>query len=85
MRNWPFSLQSEKYGDEECWKSMFSFTVETMETAIKTWHETSKVDARVYFLLDKDKTQTDKYAPVVNIDKVYCFCLYLLWTSFCSF
>lgn len=52
---------------------MFSFTVETIETAIKSWHETSKVDARVYFLLDKEKTQTDKYAPVVNIDKVIMF------------
>lgn len=62
---------SEKYGDEELWKSMFSFTVETIETAIKSWHETSKVDARVYFLLDKEKTQTDKYAPVVNIDKAF--------------
>ncbi|RVW55747.1 hypothetical protein CK203_075756 [Vitis vinifera] len=66
-------MLSEKYGDAELWKSMFSFTVETIETAIKSWHETSKVDARVYFLLDKEKTQTDKYAPVVNIDKVIMF------------
>ena len=42
-----------------------------METAVKSWHETSKVDPRVYFLLDNEKTQTDKYAPVVNIDKVF--------------
>lgn len=63
-------LQSANYGAEESWKEMFSFLVETMETAVKSWHETSKVDNRVYFLLDKDKTQTDKYAPVVNIDKV---------------
>lgn len=49
---------------------MFSFLVETMETAIKSWHETSKVEARVYFLLDKEKTDTEKYAPAVNIDKV---------------
>ena len=51
---------------------MFSFIVDTVETAIKTWHETSKVDPRVFFLLDKEKTQTDKYAPMVNIDKVWC-------------
>lgn len=64
-------LQSENYGTEECWKEMFSFIVETMETAVKAWHETSKVDTRVYFLLNKEKTQTDKYAPAVNIDKVF--------------
>ncbi|MED6148353.1 hypothetical protein PIB30_052491 [Stylosanthes scabra] len=62
---------SEKYGSEECWKDMFAFLVETMETAVKSWHETSKLDARVYFLLDKEKTQTDKYAPIVNIDKAF--------------
>ncbi|XP_020971508.1 stress-induced-phosphoprotein 1 isoform X3 [Arachis ipaensis] len=62
---------SGKYGSEECWKDMFAFLVETMETAVKSWHETSKLDARVYFLLDKEKTQTDKYAPIVNIDKVW--------------
>ncbi|KAL6970451.1 hypothetical protein U1Q18_030151 [Sarracenia purpurea var. burkii] len=62
---------SEKYEAEECWKEIFSFVVETMETAVKSWHETSKVDARAYFLLDKEKTQTDKYAPVVNIDKAF--------------
>lgn len=70
-------MQSRKYGSEECWKEMFSFVVETMETAVKSWHETSSVDARVYFLLDKERTQTDKYAPVVNIDKVYIFLLNL--------
>ena len=63
-------MQSEKCESEECSKEMFSFLVETMETAVKSWHETSKVDPRVYFLLDKEKTQTDKYAPAVNIDKV---------------
>lgn len=41
-----------------------------METAVKSWHETSKVDAKVYFLLDKEKTDTEKYAPIVNVDKV---------------
>lgn len=63
-------MQSEIYGADESWKEIFSFVVETMETAVKSWHETSKVDGRVYFVLDKEKTQTDKYAPVVNIDKV---------------
>ncbi|XP_065863250.1 uncharacterized protein [Euphorbia lathyris] len=62
---------SEKIVSEECWKEIFSFLVETMEMAIKSWHETSKVDPRVYFLLDKERTQTDKYAPVVNIDKAF--------------
>ncbi|KAF2284275.1 hypothetical protein GH714_020185 [Hevea brasiliensis] len=67
----PRSTESEKIGSEECWKEMFSFLVETMEKAVKSWHETSKVDPRVYFLLDKEKTETDKYAPVVNIDKAF--------------
>lgn len=62
---------STKYGAEESWKEIFSFLVETTETAVKSWHETSKVDARVYFLLDKEKTDNDKYAPVVNIDKAF--------------
>ncbi|CAA2999972.1 serine threonine- phosphatase 5 [Olea europaea subsp. europaea] len=62
---------SEKYGREECWKDIFSFLVETMETAVKSWHETSKVDPRVHFLLDKEKTDTEKYAPAVNIDKAF--------------
>lgn len=50
---------------------VFSFLVNVMESAIKTWHETSKVDPRVYFILDKEKTQMDKYAPLVNIDKAF--------------
>lgn len=62
---------SEKYGAEECWREIFSFLVGTMEAAVKSWHETSNVDARVYFLLDKEKTETDKYAPAVNIDKAF--------------
>ncbi|GMH19989.1 hypothetical protein Nepgr_021830 [Nepenthes gracilis] len=62
---------SEKYGAEECWREMFSFLVETMETAVKSWHETAKVDPRVYFLLDEKNTNTNKYAPVVNIDKAF--------------
>ncbi|ESR33264.1 hypothetical protein CICLE_v10005444mg [Citrus x clementina] len=65
------SEMSEKYGAEECWKHVFSFVVETMETAVKSWHETSKVDAKVYFLLDKEKTDTEKYAPIVNVDKAF--------------
>lgn len=67
------TLKSElsgKCGDETR-DEMFSFLVETMETAIKSWHETSKVEARVYFLLDKERTDTEKYAPAVNIDKAF--------------
>uniref|UniRef100_A0A9I9D7K3 Stress-induced-phosphoprotein 1 n=1 Tax=Cucumis melo TaxID=3656 RepID=A0A9I9D7K3_CUCME len=62
---------SEKYGSEECWKDIFSFLVETMEAAVRSWHETSNVDAKVYYLLDNEKTDTEKYAPVVNIDKAF--------------
>lgn len=62
---------SAKHKDEDSWKEIFSFLVETMEAAVKSWHETSKVDGRVYFLLDKEKTDTEKYAPVVNIDKAF--------------
>lgn len=75
------SLQSENCGSEEQWEEVFSFLVETMETSVKSWHETSKVDPRVYFLLDKEKTQTEKYAPVVNIDKVLA--IYLVSFAFC--
>lgn len=49
----------------------FSFLVDVMESAIKVWHETSTVDPRVHFLLDKEKTQMDKYSPIVNIDKAF--------------
>lgn len=49
---------------------MFSFIVNVMEKSIKVWHETGKVDPRVNFLLSKPKTDTEKYAPIVNIDKV---------------
>lgn len=81
------SIQSGKYGSEECLKDLFSFLVETMETAVKSWHETSSVDARVYFLLDKEKTDTDKYAPVVNIDKVCIFLFHVksLYNYDCGF
>ncbi|KAK8918396.1 hypothetical protein KSP39_PZI021129 [Platanthera zijinensis] len=49
----------------------FYFLVDVMESAIKAWHETSSVDPRVHFLLDKEKTQMDKYSPMVNIDKAF--------------
>lgn len=62
---------SEKKGSAEECQDIFSFIVGTLESAIKNWHETGKVDPRVYFLLDKHKTETDKYAPVVNIDKAF--------------
>ncbi|CAM8911793.1 unnamed protein product [Rhodiola kirilowii] len=62
---------SDKYGSEESWKDICSFLVDMMEMAVKSWHETSKVESRVYFLFDKEKTQTDKYAPAVNIDKAF--------------
>ncbi|KAL6189610.1 hypothetical protein ACLB2K_040996 [Fragaria x ananassa] len=64
------SEMSRKCGSEER-DDAFSFLVETMEAAVKSWHETSKVEARVYFLLDKVKTDTEKYAPAVNIDKAF--------------
>lgn len=86
-------MQSEKYGSEECWKDIFSFLVETMEAAVRSWHETSNVDAKVYYLLDNEKTDTEKYAPVVNIDKVsavYYFlvhsinsCTYCFFSTYC--
>lgn len=65
------SEMSEKCGDKDCSEEIFNFLVETVEVAVKSWHETSKVDPRVHFLLDKEKTQTDKYAPIVNIDKAF--------------
>jgi hypothetical protein len=50
-----------------------------MESAVKVWHDTGKVDPRVNFLLDDQKTDTEKYAPVVNIEKVLCcLCLRML-------
>ena len=51
-------------------EEIFSFVLETLEGSIKAWHSSSKVDPRGHFLLDKEKTKTDKYAPLVNIDKV---------------
>uniref|UniRef100_K3Z8A0 Uncharacterized protein n=1 Tax=Setaria italica TaxID=4555 RepID=K3Z8A0_SETIT len=66
------SLKTElaaKYGDVETGQSIFSFVVNVIESAIKAWHDTGKVDPRVNFLLDDQKTNTQKYAPVVNVDK----------------
>ncbi|MCL7050763.1 hypothetical protein MKW94_010403, partial [Papaver nudicaule] len=54
---------SEKYAADEDSKEIFSFVVETMEMTVKSWHETDKVDARVYYLLDKEKTDTEKVCP----------------------
>ncbi|CAO2838441.1 unnamed protein product [Amaranthus hypochondriacus] len=65
------SEMTEKYGGEESSEHLFSFLVQTMENAVKTWHESSKVEPRVYFLLDNEKTDTEKYAPAVNIDKAF--------------
>ncbi|WOL07973.1 small glutamine-rich tetratricopeptide repeat-containing protein beta isoform X1 [Canna indica] len=62
---------STKFESEEVWKDIFAFLVEVMDSAIKVWHDTGKVDPRVNFLLDKQKTDTDKHAPVVNIDKAF--------------
>jgi len=67
-----FSFQAAKYGDAETGQSIFSFVVNVIELAIKDWHDTGKVDPRVNFLLDEQKTNTKKYLPVVNIDKVLC-------------
>ncbi|XP_051130732.1 uncharacterized protein LOC127251170 isoform X2 [Andrographis paniculata] len=62
---------SAAYEAEDCWKEIFSFLVETMENAVKTWHEKSTVEPRAYYLLDKENTDTEKYAPIVNIDKAF--------------
>jgi len=57
---------------------MFSFLLDTIVSTVKSWHQTSSMDAKVYFLLDKEKTQTIMYpaiVPIVNMDKVYTFLL----------
>ncbi|KZV56279.1 hypothetical protein F511_00276 [Dorcoceras hygrometricum] len=64
------SVKSELGGKDGC-NEIFAFLVETMETAVKSWHETSTVHPRVHFLLDKEKTDTEKYASAVNIDKAF--------------
>jgi hypothetical protein len=71
-----FSLQAAKYGDAELAQNISSFVINVIESAVKVWHDTGKLDARVNFLLDDHKTDTEKYAPVVNIEKVIC-CLCL--------
>ncbi|KAJ3674739.1 hypothetical protein LUZ60_005355 [Juncus effusus] len=68
----PFKSElSEKLGEKEECEEIFNFVTEVINSNIKTWHETSKVDPRCNFLLDKTKTDTEKYAPVVNIDKAF--------------
>ncbi|KAF3325223.1 stress-induced-phosphoprotein 1 [Carex littledalei] len=62
---------NEKCGDKDRSEEMFSFVIEVIEAAIKSWHETSTVLPRVNFLLDKDKTDTTVYAPVVKIDQAF--------------
>ncbi|WVZ91172.1 hypothetical protein U9M48_037377 [Paspalum notatum var. saurae] len=57
--------------DAETAQSIFSFTVNVMESAIKVWHDTGNLDPKVNFLLDDQKTDTEKYAPIVNIDKAF--------------
>jgi hypothetical protein len=64
------SVQVAKYGDAGTGQSVFSFVVDVIESAIKVWHDTGKVDPKVNFLLDDQKTDTEKHAPVVSIDKV---------------
>ncbi|KAM0870240.1 hypothetical protein ACQ4PT_040139 [Festuca glaucescens] len=68
------SLKTElaaKYGDAELAQNISSFVINVMESAVKVWHDTGKVDPRVNFLLDDQKTDTEKYAPVVNIEKAF--------------
>ena len=73
------SFQAAKYGDTELAQNISSFVINVIESAVKVWHDTGIVDARVNFLLDDQKTDTEKYAPVVNIEKVLCcFCLRML-------
>jgi hypothetical protein len=66
-------VQITKYGDAGKGKIIFSFVVNVIESAIKVWHDTGKVDPKVNFLLDDQKTDTEKYAPEVNIEKVLLF------------
>ncbi|KAI5006442.1 hypothetical protein ZWY2020_033685 [Hordeum vulgare] len=65
------SLKATNYGDAEMGQNIFSFVISVIESAIKVWHDTGKVDAKVNFLLDDQKTHTEKYAPVVNIEKAF--------------
>ncbi|XP_044972371.1 uncharacterized protein LOC123439753 [Hordeum vulgare subsp. vulgare] len=63
--------RATNYGDAEMGQNIFSFVISVIESAIKVWHDTGKVDAKVNFLLDDQKTHTEKYAPVVNIEKAF--------------
>ncbi|CAM0949047.1 unnamed protein product [Alopecurus aequalis] len=68
------SLKTElaaKYRDAELAQNISSFVINVIESEVKIWHDTGKVDARVNFLLDDQKTDTEKYAPVVNIEKAF--------------
>lgn len=68
------SLKTElaaKFGDAELAQNISSFVISVIESAVKVWHDTGKVDARINFLLDDQKTDTEKYAPVVNIEKAF--------------
>ncbi|KAL6548366.1 hypothetical protein OROGR_008787 [Orobanche gracilis] len=62
---------SGKYGSGDFCQEIFSFLVQTMEGVVRSWHENSTVDPRAYFLLQKDKTDTEKYSPGVNIEKAF--------------
>lgn len=62
---------SAKYGDAELAQNISSFVINVIESEVKVWHETGKVDAKVNFLLDDQKTDTEKYAPLVNIEKAF--------------
>lgn len=66
----PFFFKDEKCGDKYRSEEMFFFVIEVIGAAIKMWQDTSTVLPRVNFLLDKDKTDTTLYAPVVVIDQV---------------
>ncbi|WJX10728.1 diphthine--ammonia ligase [Trifolium repens] len=61
-------MQSEEYVSQGCWKNMFSFLFDTTESAVKSSqsHETSTVDPTVYFLLDKETTQTAFESPQIG-------------------
>ncbi|KAL4200204.1 hypothetical protein AMTRI_Chr03g148580 [Amborella trichopoda] len=61
----------QKFGTKQCSEEIFSFIVDIMEAAVKSWHESSKVDARVIFLFDKEKARPNDPAPIVNVDKAF--------------
>jgi hypothetical protein len=65
-----FPLKNEKCGDKDRSEEMFVFVIDIIEGAIKVWHDTSTVLPRVNFLLDKERTDTAVYAPVVKMDQV---------------